>query len=225
MTDSARRLATRALLWGAPAALLGAATPVRASRPYPECHATGGATGTSAAGGLTVELTGPDMDWATLEPRLDETIWKNTRFTDQMRQPAPEDLKTPATTRAALPTAATVTNNGDAPVDAPSGTAEFEMRDAGTDHSPLGSDQVGAVTSNPRVIWERASTGRNGREVGQRYSWRLDGSLEPGESLEMPLLHYSPWTFANVDFTLLVRVTAGEAVAERVGHVPGYSTG
>ncbi|OLT28507.1 hypothetical protein BJF82_03210 [Kytococcus sp. CUA-901] len=144
-----------------------------------------------------------------------------------------------ATREAALPPSITVTNVGTTPVDHPTGTAEFEMRDYGSDYSPLGSNQVGAVTTNTAVTWTRTSTGRSAREVGQMYSWVYNGTLAPGESVTMPLKYYSPWTFANVAFTLLVKATVSDTVEadvrdafagytddhdEKVGHVENYNT-
>ncbi len=172
MDTNTRRTVTRAALWSAPVVLAAAATPaVAASVPVQD-------------GNLEVTVQEPNMNWATLQYVQDDTIYKNTvSFFDQTRQPRPEQLTTVATNKASLPPSITVTNKGTTAISNPTGTAEFEMRDYGSDYSPLGSDQVGAVSTNPQVTWTRTSTGRSATEKGQMYSYVYNGTLAPGESV------------------------------------------
>ncbi|MFC0358973.1 hypothetical protein ACFFHC_04070 [Kytococcus schroeteri] len=225
MNTQTRRVATCAALWSVPAVVATAAAPALAA--------------SVSSANLAVTVEDPNFDWDTLEYALDDTIWKNYEFFDQMKQPDPNRLTTVATRQAALPPSITVTNVGPGDAVNPTGTVEFEMRDYGSDSAPLGSDQLGAVTTNTAVTWVRTSTGRTARGTGQMYMYTYNGTLAPGQSFTMPLKYYSPRTFTNVTFNLMVKAVVSDAVEndirdefagytddhdEKVGYVVGYST-
>lgn len=68
-------------------------------------------------------------------------------------------------------------------------------------------------------------------EASRTYTWTLTQPLAPGQSVTIPFQYYTPKTFSNPDFSVLVYATINDAVPgdtddvdARVGFVPGYDS-
>lgn len=132
--------------------------------------------------------------------------------------------------RGALPPGLRITNAGKETVSSAHGLIEVQMQNAfGAGHhlayrlrirSPRG--EFSLLDTTPGIPATNAS---------RTYRWTLSRTLKPGESTVIPFEYYTPKTFTNPDFAVLVMARVedsargvGNDVTARLGSVPGYSS-
>ena len=176
-----RRTILKAGAWAAPTVLATTAVPAYAA-----------SFETSNLTDLAIELTDPSMDWSTFTPVYDTPIYRGPTTTSSVAG------------RASFPKSMIITNVGSVPAVAPSGTLLTDMQDVRTDAS--GSNQAGTYvnSTDPLVTFTYASSGGWGVPT---FTWSYAGTLQPGESVEIPLRYYVNSPFWNVQYELLVAVT------------------
>ena len=208
-----RRTVLKAGAWAAPAVLATAAIPAYAA-----------STPISNLTDLAIELGQPSMDWSAFEPIKDVPIYFGATGTT-IANPT-STLFNPKPSYGSLPKTMTITNVGTVPAVNPTGTLLTQMKDAGTDavSSAIIGTQVNST--NPLIVFNY--TGQ-GTPNGPTYSWIYSGTLNPGESVEIPLRYYVTRPFANVDYELFVAVTVEDQMdgdyddtMELMGTVNGF---
>lgn len=198
-----RRTLLKAGAWAAPAVLATAAVPAYAAS-LTEPQLTD----------LAIELSQPNIDWTTFEPVKDAPIYRNTDGTRAFSQ-------------GSLPQSMTITNVGSVPAVNPTGTLLTQMKDVGTD-SPSAAI-IGTQVNSTDPLTTFSYTGQ-GTPNGPTYTWTYTGTLQPGESVEIPLRYYVTYPFANVAYELYVAVTVADETEgdwddnmELMGTVDGFA--
>ena len=198
-----RRTVLKAGAWAAPAVLATTAIPAYAA-----------STPVSNLTDLAIELSDPTMDWSTFSPVFDTPIYRATNGTTAYGQ-------------GSLPQTMTITNVGSVPAVTPSGTLLTQMKDLTT--NAVSSAIIGTQVNSTHPLVTFNYTGQ-GTPNGPTYTWTYAGTLQPGESVEIPLRYYVTYPFANVDYELFVAVTVLDEMdgdyddnMERMGTVDGFA--
>ncbi len=128
-----------------------------------------------------------------------------------------------------MPPAITITNVGSTTVTNATGTLELQMQNMdGTSqiaYRTQAREYVGTFVLTDTTPLIPATT------ASRTYNWTLTQTLAPGQSVTIPFQYFTPKTFANPDFSVLVYATVNDTVAgdwndtdARVGFVPAYSS-
>ncbi len=198
-----RRTLLKAGAWAAPAILGTTAIPAYAA-----------SSSTSNLTDLAIELGQPNVDWSSFSPVYDTSIYRGTTGTTAYGQ-------------GSLPQTMTITNVGSVPAVTPSGTLLTQMKDIRSNTASAAAIGTQVNSTNPLVTFNY--TGQ-GTPNGPTYTWTYAGTLQPGESVEIPLRYYVTYPFANVDYELFVAVTVLDEMEgdyddnmELMGTVKGFA--
>lgn len=177
-----RRTLLKAGAWAAPAVLATSAIPAYAAS-SPVSNLTD----------LAIELGQPNTDWSsTFEPIYDTPIYRGPTTTTNIAA------------YASFPKTFTITNVGNVPAVAPSGTLLTQMKDVGTDAASSAIIGTQVNSTDPLVTF--TYTGQASPN-GPTYIWNYAGTLQPGESVEIPLRYYVTFPFWNVRYELYLAAT------------------
>lgn len=208
MTDShtlstPRRRLAGAMMWTVPAIAATSLIPAHA------------ASTTTTGGGLRMLLEDPPFNFDTFFPEQTVPVY---RFATGNH----------SRTRASLPPSVVVRNEGTAPVTDPTGLMTVTMRDYGSDYAPVGANQFKVTSPMAAMEFQEERTPIGSRE-GSRFRVTYHGTVQPGQSVNVPLRYYVNPPFRNVTFNALVTVeTTGPAGGatifrdDRMGYVPGF---
>ncbi|WP_237187156.1 hypothetical protein [Rothia nasimurium] len=176
-----RRTVLKAGAWAAPTVLATTAVPAYAAS-FEASNLTD----------MAIELTDPSMDWSTFTPVYDTPIYRGPTTTSSVAG------------RASFPKSMIITNVGSVPAVAPSGTLLTDMQDVVSDGT--GSNLAGTYvnSTDPLVTFTFAGRERWGTPT---FTWSYAGTLQPNESVEIPLRYYVNFPFWNVQYELFVAVT------------------
>ncbi|MDY6050845.1 MAG: hypothetical protein SPI83_00310 [Rothia sp. (in: high G+C Gram-positive bacteria)] len=176
-----RRTLLKASAWAAPAVLATSAIPAYAAS-FEEIPRTD----------LAIQIADPTVDWSTFEPVYDTPIYRGPTTT------------TNVAAYASFPNTMTITNVGSVPAVNPTGTLLSDMQDVFTDAT--GSNQAGTQvnSSDSRVTFTYAGSAGWG---SPSFVWTFAGTLQPGESVDIPLRYYINWPFWNVQYELFLSAT------------------
>ncbi|GAA1347082.1 hypothetical protein [Falsarthrobacter nasiphocae] len=160
-----------------------------------------------------------DLAIAIVDPAADGSLntpiyWGNTTQVAQMGD---------------MPPGLVVTNVGSTPIASATGTLELQMQNQ--DATSNLAYRTQARTTDSFFTLVDTTPGVPPTGAARTYRWTLTRPLQPGESVTIPFQYYTPKTFTNPDFSVLVLATINDAVEfdsndldARVGFVPGYST-
>ena len=176
-----RRTVLKAGAWAAPAVVATSAIPAYAAS-FEETPRTD----------LAILLSDPTVDWSTFEPVYDSPIYRGPTTT------------TNVAAYASFPNTMTITNVGTVPAVNPSGTLLTDMNDVATDAT--GSNRAGTYVNSSDPLVTFAYAGQAGWG-SPSFTWTYSGTLQPGESVEIPLRYYVNFPFWNVQYELFVAVT------------------
>lgn len=186
-----RRTLLKASAWAAPAVLATSAIPAYAAS-FEEIPRTD----------LAIELSEPSMDWSNFQAIKDVPIYLGATGTI-IANPT-STFFNPKPSYGSLPKTMTITNVGTIPAVNPTGTLLTQMKDVGSDFNSAAIIGTQVNSTDPLIVFNY--TGQ-GTPNGPTYSWIYSGTLNPGESVDIPLRYYVTRLFSNVDYELFVAVT------------------
>ncbi len=168
---------------------------------------------TSTEARLALNIADPAMDWQTYTPRFIQPIYAGDRGNKELGW-------------GALPAKFTVRNTSAQPLSAVQGTILVQMLDLGFD-IPSAGGANGTRINTTDVDFNIKETGKDALGAGT-YSWVYQRDLAAGESAAINLRYFVNYPFANVNYELLLIVTAqaaggGQVSAARMGSVKGFA--
>lgn len=197
---ASRRTVLTAAAWTAPAIAATTAVPTYAAS----------TTVPLLEGDLEITVTDPPFNWDTFEENYSVPVYAGGI------NGARRNNLTRVLTRASLPQSIIVTNVGSTPVTGATGQIATEMLDVGVDIAPVtgGTDKQIRITTDRSSGFEVTDTRKMNSQGAAVFEWFYSGTIQPGQSVEMPFKYYVHWPFTNVDFEVLVTATVGDAVAD-----------
>ena len=132
--------------------------------------------------------------------------------------------------RGALPPGLKISNVGSEAVSSATGFIEVQMQNAfGAGHHLAYRLRIRSSHAGFSLL--DTTPGIPATNASRTYRWTLSQTLKPGESTVIPFEYYTPKTFTNPDFAVLVMARVedsargdGNDVTARLGSVPGYSS-
>lgn len=210
-TPIKRRTALQAGAWSAPLLLASAAVPA-----YAASSPTSSVPDQPYLTDLAIEIADPPINWDTFAPVFSTPIYGGRTSNQSIGD-------------GSLPTHFTVTNVGTKPARFPSGTLEMQMRDVGTDVPSAGGADGTKVISADSSATISLLSGKSANG-GAMFSWTYNGTLQPGQSVEIPFKYYVNYPFANVNYELFIAAIVMDEMqgdyddnSERMGTVEGFA--